>query len=66
MVLGASARAGRIFDSFGKPDCGPEWAARVVAGIWEPVWHHDLKKEVDLALKALEDNPKFMHTKSRL
>ncbi|KXN88935.1 Salicylate hydroxylase [Leucoagaricus sp. SymC.cos] len=66
MVLEASARAGRIFDSFGKPACGPEWAAAMVAGIWDPVWHHDLKKEVDEALRNLEKDPGFSYNKSHL
>lgn len=66
MVLEASARAGRIYDGFGKPSQGPEWAASMLTGIWEPIWHHDLKAEVDAALEKLEDNPAFGFAKSRL
>jgi salicylate hydroxylase len=65
-VLELSARAGRIFDSFGKPGCGPGWVQDMVTAIWEPVWLHDLKKEVNEALQTLEDNPAFMYTKPRL
>lgn len=54
MVLEASARAGRIFDGFGKPGCDAEWARRELAGIWEPVWNHDLKQEVDEELTKLD------------
>jgi salicylate hydroxylase len=54
MVLEASARAGRIYDSFGKPGCDAEWARQELVGMWEPVWNHDLRKEVDDAI--LEQN----------
>lgn len=66
MVLEESTRAGRIYDSFGKPGCGVDWAQQELAGIWEPIWHHDLKQEVDEALKELEKDPAFLHAKSCL
>ncbi|KXN82116.1 Salicylate hydroxylase [Leucoagaricus sp. SymC.cos] len=66
MILEASARAGRIFDGFGKPTCGPEWAGSMVAGIWESVWRHDLKKDVEEALKFLEGSSDFSYQKTHL
>ncbi|KAF9446112.1 FAD/NAD(P)-binding domain-containing protein [Macrolepiota fuliginosa MF-IS2] len=59
LVLEESARVGRIYDSFGKPGCGVDWAQQQLAGIWEFIWHHDLKQEVDEALKKLDDDPMF-------
>jgi len=59
MVLEESARAGRIYDGFGKPGQGPEWVASKLVGIWDAIWDHDLKQEVDVALKKLENNPEF-------
>jgi salicylate hydroxylase len=66
MVLEASAHAGRIFDGLGKPGCGPEWAASMVSGIWEPVWHHNLSQDVDVELRKLEGHPGFMGSGPRL
>lgn len=66
MVVEQSARAGRIYESFGKPGCGVEWAQRELPGIWEPVWHHDLKREVDGAIETLQKDPSFIDTNSHL
>jgi len=66
MVLEESARVGQIYDGFGKPGQGPEWVANKLAGIWDPIWNHDLKQEVDTALKKLENNPEFKCIKPSL
>lgn len=66
MVAEQSARVGRIYESFGKPGCGVEWAQRELPGIWEPVWHHDLKQEVDKAIERLQNDPSFNNTNSHL
>lgn len=66
MVLEESARVGRIYDGFGKPGQGPEWAANNLAGVWDSIWDHDLKQEVDTALKKLENDPEFKYIKPSL
>ncbi len=64
MVLEQSAKAGRIYESFGKPGCGVEWAQSQLPGIWEPVWRHDLKREVDEAIERLQNDPSFINNNS--
>ncbi|KAF6754328.1 salicylate hydroxylase [Ephemerocybe angulata] len=48
MVARESARMGRLYHGFGPGEGGNtiKQTQEQVAGIWEPVWYHDLEKEV--------------------
>jgi len=56
MVLERSITMGKIYDNYGP---GPgnyntEDMRRLLTGKWEPVWHHDLKAEVDETIHKFE------------
>lgn len=53
MVLKMSAETGEIFDSYGPGKLDKEQATQALAGIWAPVWHVDLVKQVKDAIERL-------------
>ncbi|KAJ7611592.1 FAD/NAD-P-binding domain-containing protein [Roridomyces roridus] len=53
MVLERSFRAGVIYESFGKPGYGLQDMEGHLAGIWEPIWRHDLSGDISTAMAAL-------------
>jgi len=60
MVLERSFRAGVIYESFGKPgySTGGEMEGHL-AGIWEPIWRHDLDGDVAAAVASLKEQGVF-------
>ncbi|KAJ6488508.1 FAD/NAD-P-binding domain-containing protein [Mycena vitilis] len=59
MVLERSARAGTIYESFGKPGYGVNEMEALLAGIWEPIWRHDLDADVASAIASLKKQGAF-------
>ncbi|KAJ7684581.1 FAD/NAD-P-binding domain-containing protein [Mycena polygramma] len=59
MVLERSARAGTIYESFGKPGYGVNEMEAHLAGIWEPIWRHDLDADVASAIASLKEQGAF-------
>ncbi|KAJ7702234.1 hypothetical protein B0H17DRAFT_1043306 [Mycena rosella] len=60
MVLERSHRAGVIYEAYGKP--GYESAGDMeghLAGIWEPIWRHDLDADVASAIAGLQQRGAF-------
>ncbi|KAJ6582846.1 FAD/NAD(P)-binding domain-containing protein [Mycena sp. CBHHK59/15] len=53
MVLERSFRAGVIYESYGKPGYLAADMAGHLAGIWEPIWRHDLDGDVASAIASL-------------
>ncbi|KAJ7168296.1 hypothetical protein C8R43DRAFT_1121462 [Mycena crocata] len=55
MVMERSFRAGVIYEGgYGLDDIGKH-----LAGIWEPIWRHDLDKDVAFAIASLEKQGSF-------
>lgn len=52
-VLRMSARAGELYHAYG-PELKQEQVAEALSGIWDPIWHVDLAKEVKDALTGLQ------------
>lgn len=67
MVLRRSVWAGGVHDSL-LPLDGDGETSRLkrfkedLAVLWEPVWHHDHRKDVDLALSMLENHHRYAVT----
>ncbi|KAJ6546993.1 hypothetical protein B0H19DRAFT_1163405 [Mycena capillaripes] len=59
MVLERSFRAGVIYESFGKPGYDVNDMEGHLAGIWEPIWRHDLDADVVSAIASLRDQGTF-------
>jgi salicylate hydroxylase len=60
MVLKESFRAGVIYENFGK--AGYATGADIeghLAGIWEPIWHHNLDEDVAAAIASLQEQGSF-------
>ncbi|KAF8191424.1 FAD/NAD(P)-binding domain-containing protein [Mycena galopus ATCC 62051] len=57
MVLERSFRAGVIYESFGKPGYSSNQEMEGhLAGIWEPIWRHDLDADVAAAVESLKEH----------
>ncbi|KAF7327334.1 Salicylate hydroxylase [Mycena kentingensis (nom. inval.)] len=55
MVLERSHRAGRIYEAYGQRGYQtPEDMERHLANIWQPIWRHDLQKDIDSAIEWLQ------------
>lgn len=54
---------GRIYENYGPSRYDIEEMQQRLAGMWEPVWRHDLESQVSLALK---DISKFYKVEHRL
>ncbi|KAF8167757.1 salicylate hydroxylase [Crassisporium funariophilum] len=54
MVLERSIRMGNLYESFGPGKYNTEEMRHHLAGMWEPVWNHDLEAEVSRALEKIE------------
>ncbi|KAJ3869315.1 FAD/NAD-P-binding domain-containing protein [Lentinula novae-zelandiae] len=52
-VLRASARAGRLYDSFHTPGQDKTRLQTELSGIWEDVWSYDLHKDVTTSFETL-------------
>jgi salicylate hydroxylase len=52
MVLERSSLAGEIYEGYGRGETIQGLQQRL-AGIWEPVWHHDLAKEISAVMDSL-------------
>ncbi|KAF8831977.1 hypothetical protein HHX47_DHR1001215 [Lentinula edodes] len=52
-VLRASARAGRLYDSFRSPEQDKTRLQTELSGIWEDVWSYDLHKDVTTSFETL-------------
>jgi len=59
MVLERSFRAGVIYESYGKPGYGLDDMAGHLAGIWEPIWRHDLDGDVAEAIESLKQRGSY-------
>ncbi|KAJ7118762.1 salicylate hydroxylase [Mycena epipterygia] len=59
MVLERSFRAGVIYEGYGKPGYGLSDMEGHLAGIWEPIWRHDLDVDVASAIASLKDRGSF-------
>ncbi|KAJ7460974.1 FAD/NAD-P-binding domain-containing protein [Mycena galericulata] len=55
MVLERSFRAGIIYEGYGKPGYGADDMEGHLAGIWEPIWRHDLDGDVATAIASLTE-----------
>ncbi|KAJ7915511.1 FAD/NAD-P-binding domain-containing protein [Mycena leptocephala] len=55
MVLERSFRAGVIYEAFGKPGYGFDDMEGHLAGIWEPIWRHDLDGDLATAITSLKE-----------
>jgi len=55
MVLEGSLRAGVIFESYGSPGYGADDMEGHLAGIWEPIWRHDLDGDVAAAIAKVKE-----------
>jgi salicylate hydroxylase len=60
MVLKESFRAGVIYENFGKAgyDTGADIEGHL-AGIWEPIWRHNLDGDVAAAIASLQEQGSF-------
>lgn len=57
MVLRMAAKQGKTYESYGLGSYNKEQMRQELSGMWEPVWHVDLAKEVDDAITKLnKDN----------
>jgi len=54
MVHERSVMTGEIFEGYGETRYNKEQMKEHLTGLWEPVWHYDLAKELDAAVKLLE------------
>ncbi|KAG5220616.1 FAD/NAD(P)-binding domain-containing protein [Salix suchowensis] len=63
-VLEASARMGRITERYGKSGYSNEEMRTQLAGIWGPVWHHDLSEDVNKAVEMLREKRVFKEAES--
>jgi hypothetical protein len=59
MVLERSHRAGVIYEGYGKPGYGLSEMEGHLAGIWEPIWRHDLDADVASAIASLRERGSF-------
>ncbi|KAJ7043105.1 FAD/NAD-P-binding domain-containing protein [Mycena alexandri] len=57
MVLKESFRAGVLYEALGKPGYGPNDMEGHLAGIFEPIWRHDLDGDVASAIANLGSFP---------
>ncbi|KAF7436423.1 hypothetical protein PC9H_003256 [Pleurotus ostreatus] len=64
MVLEASARMGRITTRYGKSGYSNEDMRTKLAGIWSPVWHHDLHEDINKAMESLREKCVFKQAES--
>ncbi|KAJ7491257.1 FAD/NAD-P-binding domain-containing protein [Mycena latifolia] len=59
MVLERSFRAGTIYEGYGKPGYGLADMEGHLAGIWEPIWRHDLEADLASAIASLQQRGAF-------
>lgn len=59
MVLHRSFRAGVIYEAFGKPGYAAADMGKHLAGMWEPIWRHDLDADVASAVASLQQRGSF-------
>ncbi|KAJ6606427.1 hypothetical protein DFH09DRAFT_1256858 [Mycena vulgaris] len=59
MVLERSSRAGVIYEAYGKPGYDLHEMEGHLAGIWEPIWRHDLDADVASAIAGLQERGYF-------
>ncbi|KAL4269099.1 FAD/NAD(P)-binding domain superfamily protein [Pleurotus pulmonarius] len=64
MVLEGSARTGRIMERYGKSGYSNEEMRTQLAGMWGPVWHHDLTEDISKAVATLKENRVFKQAES--
>jgi len=60
MVLEMSTAAGDIYEGRGKGGCSVSDMRSQVTGLWEPVWHHNLAKEVEHAIADIYGRKAFL------
>ncbi|KAF4573286.1 hypothetical protein EYR36_007797 [Pleurotus pulmonarius] len=64
MVLEGSARTGRIMERYGKSGYSNEEMRTQLAGMWGPIWHHDLNEDINKAVGTLKENHVFKQAES--
>ncbi|OAX38393.1 hypothetical protein K503DRAFT_691684, partial [Rhizopogon vinicolor AM-OR11-026] len=62
MILRRSVWAGELYDSLQGDDDGEVIASlrKQLSTLWNPVWHHDLGQDVEVALQRLRDMGTFV------
>ena len=60
MVWQGSRYAGKVYDGHGPSGPTPEGIRKDLAGMYHPVWHHDMEADVDRAVATLRFNGAFV------